>query len=198
MTPQRTQTIKRKTAETDITIELNLDGTGISNIETPIGFFSHMLTSFAKHGLFDLTIKVTGDIDVDQHHTIEDTGIALGEAFRKALGNKSGINRAGFFIYPMDDALATSVVDLGGRTYCTFSGDFKRRFCGELDLDLLEDFFQGFASAAKANVIVEINRGRDDHHKVEALFKSFAKAMLQACSVNPRIRNTIPSTKGVL
>ena len=194
----RTSKISRETKETKIDIALNIDGTGNYGIESPIGFLTHMLESFTKHGLFDLTLKAEGDLEVDQHHTVEDIGIALGEAFEQALGKKLGINRSGFFIFPMDDALVTVALDLGGRPYFTFKGDFKRRYCGTLDLDLIEDFFRGFSSTLKANLYIEINQGTNDHHKVEAIFKAFAKVLMQACSVNPRIANIVPSTKGVI
>lgn len=189
-------TFKRKTRETDITVELNIDGTGTCDIRTPIGFLDHMLESFSTHGLFDLQMKATGDLEVDQHHLVEDCGIVLGQAFQKALGDKKGINRAGYFVYPMDDALAVVAVDLGGRPYLVFDARFDRRFCGELDTDLLEDFFQGFVVNLGANVHVTMSYGRNDHHKMEAIFKAFAKAMKMACSKDPRAMDSIPSTKG--
>lgn len=190
--------IHRKTKETDISIELNIDGTGNCSIDTPIGFFNHMLESFGKHGLFDLTIKASGDLHVDQHHLIEDCGIVLGQTFGKALGDKKGINRAGYFVYPMDEALAVVAVDIGGRPYLQFEAGFRRRFCGEYDADLTEDFFLGFAFNLGANVVVRMPYGRSDHHKLEAIFKAFAKAMKMACSTDPRAIEDIPSTKGVI
>ena len=190
--------IRRKTKETDIDIVLNIDGKGKYDIKTTIGFFNHILESFAKHGLFDIKLNVKGDLDVDQHHTIEDTGIMLGQAFNKALGNKKGINRAGYFIFPMDDALAIIAIDVSGRPYLRFDGEFKRRFCGCLDTDLLEDFFYGFSIGLGANVIIKIKYGRSDHHKIEAVFKAFAKAMKMACSKDKRILNELPSTKGLI
>ncbi len=194
----RTIHVTRKTRETDISIQLNIDGKGEYNIQTPVGFLSHMLESFAKHGLFNLTMRVDGDLHVDQHHLVEDCGIVMGQAFKKALGDKKGINRSGYFVYPMDEALAVVAIDIGGRPYLQFEAEFKRRFCGELDTDLLEDFFQGFAVNLGANVVVRIPFGRSDHHKIEAIFKAFAKAMKMACSTDPRAIENIPSTKGMI
>jgi len=188
--------IERLTNETQISMELTVEGTGNYNIQTPIGFFNHMLESFTKHGLFDISIKADGDLHVDQHHLVEDCGIVLGEAFKKALGDKKGINRAGYFVYPMDEALAVVSIDIGGRPFLQYDAEFKRRFCGELDTDLLEDFFSGFAINLGANVVVRIPYGRSDHHKIEAIFKAFAKAMKMACSVDPQAIENIPSTKG--
>ena len=194
----RTSTINRKTKETDISIQLDLDGTGQYKIDTPIGFLNHMLESFAKHGLFDLTLKATGDLQVDQHHLVEDCGLALGEAFKQALGDKKGINRAGYFVYPMDEALAIVALDFGGRTYLQFDAKFVERFCGELDTGVVEDFFQGFAQGANCTVSVSIPNGRSDHHKLEAAFKGFAKAAKMAVSTDPRAMGSLPSTKGVI
>lgn len=190
--------IQRTTNETNISIRLNIDGTGEYNIQTPIGFFTHVLQSFAKHGLFDITMTAEGDLQVDQHHLVEDCGIALGQAFKQALGDKKGINRAGYFVYPMDEALAVVAVDIGGRPFLQFDAEFKRRFCGELDTDLLEDFFQGFAMSLGANVVVRMPFGRSDHHKIEATFKAFAKAMKMASATDPRAIENIPSTKGMI
>jgi imidazoleglycerol-phosphate dehydratase len=194
----RTAIVKRETKETAISVELNIDGTGDSQIQTPIGFLSHMLEAFSKHGLFDLTLKVKGDLEVDQHHIVEDCGIVLGQAFKKALGDKKGINRAGYFVYPMDEALAVVAIDISGRPYLQFNAEFKRRFCGKLDTDLLEDFFCGFSISLGANVVVRMPYGRSDHHKIEAVFKAFGKAMKMACSTDPRAIENIPSTKGVI
>jgi imidazoleglycerol-phosphate dehydratase len=194
----RTAEIKRHTKETNISIHLNIDGTGEYKIETPTGFLTHMLESFAKHGLFDVTMQAEGDLHVDQHHVVEDCGIVLGQAFKKSLGDKKGVNRAGYFVYPMDEALAVVAVDIGGRPYLQFDATFKRRFCGELDTDLLEDFFQGFSISLGANVVVRMPYGRSDHHKIEAIFKAFAKAMKMACSTDPRAIENIPSTKGMI
>ena len=194
----REATIERNTNETQISINLNIDGQGKYEIDTPVGFLNHMLESFAKHGLFDLNMKARGDLEVDQHHLIEDCGIVLGQAFRKALGDKKGINRAGYFVYPMDEALAVVAIDLGGRPFLQYDTTFKRRFCGDLDTDLLEDFFYGFAVNAMANVVLRMPYGRSDHHKIEAVFKAFAKAMKMACSMDPRAIEHIPSTKGII
>jgi imidazoleglycerol-phosphate dehydratase len=194
----RTAKIQRETNETNISIDLNIDGKGKYNIQTPIGFLTHSLESFAKHGLFDITLTADGDLHVDQHHLVEDCGIVLGQAFKKALGEKKGINRAGYFVYPMDEALAVVAVDIGGRPYLQFDAEFKRRHCGNLDTDLLEDFFQGFAVNLGANVVVRMLYGRSDHHKIEATFKAFAKSMKMACSIDPRASENIPSTKGTI
>jgi len=194
----RTARIERKTRETDISIELNIDGKGSHDIKTPIGFLGHLLESFSKHGLFDIKMSIKGDLEVDQHHLIEDSGIVLGKAFKKALGDKKGINRAGYFVYPMDDALAVVAIDIGGRPYLQFEVKFKRRFCGEFDTDLLEDFFYGFSVNLGANIVVRMPYGRSDHHKIEATFKAFSKAMKMACSKDPRLIEDIPSTKGLI
>ena len=194
----RTSKIERNTKETTITIELNIDGTGEYQIESKIGFFNHMLESFSKHGLFDIKLKADGDLHIDQHHLVEDVGIVLGQVFKKALGDKKGINRAGYFVYPMDEALAVVAIDIGGRPFLQFDAEFKRRLCGELDTDLLEDFFSGCAINLGANVVVRMPYGRSDHHKIEAIFKAFAKAMKMACSTDPRAIENIPSTKGMI
>ncbi len=194
----RTAKIHRKTQETDISVTLAIDGQGNFEIDSSIGFFDHMLSAFAKHGLFDLTFFAKGDLHVDQHHLVEDCGIVLGQAFKQALGDKKGINRAGYFVYPMDEALAVVAVDISGRPYLQFDAEFKRRFCGELDTDLLEDFFQAFSVHLGANVVVRMPYGRSDHHKIEAIFKAFAKAMKMACSKDPRAIENIPSTKGMI
>lgn len=194
----RTATITRKTKETQIDIVLTLEGRGISSIKTPVGFFNHMLTAFAKHGLFNLELAAKGDMEIDQHHTIEDCGIVLGDAFRKALGDKKGVNRTGFFAFPMDEVLAIVAIDLGGRPYLQYKLPLKRRMCGELDCDVLEDFFQGFVNGLQCNVAIRVPSGRSDHHKIEAVFKAFGKAMKMACSKDARMLDDIPSTKGVL
>jgi len=188
--------IERVTNETKIKLILNLDGRGRSEIKTGIRFLGHMLEAFAKHGLFDLKIEAKGDMEVDQHHTVEDLGIALGQAFRKALGDKGGINRSGYFVYPMDESLALVAIDIGGRPYLKFDAKFKRRFCGDLDTDLLEDFFNGLAVNAGMSMHVLMPYGRGDHHKIESIFKAFAKAMKMACSKDARLKEAIPSTKG--
>ncbi|UCC91701.1 MAG: imidazoleglycerol-phosphate dehydratase HisB [Candidatus Aenigmatarchaeota archaeon] len=190
--------IERITKETRIKLSLNLDGDGKSEIRMDIGFLKHMLESFAKHGLFDIEMEVKGDFEVDQHHTVEDVGISLGQAFRQALGDKKGINRSGYFVYPMDDSLALVAVDLGGRPYLKYEAKFRRRFCGDLDTDLLEDFLCGFAANAGINIHIIMPYGRNDHHKIESIFKAFAKAMKMACSKDPMLKNSIPSTKEVI
>lgn len=190
--------IERKTSETNVSIELNLDRQGEYSISTGVGFFDHVLTAFAKHGQFDLKIKATGDLEIEAHHTIEDVGIVLGNAFKQALGDKKGIERFGFCELPMDDALCKSVVDLSGRSYLVFKGDFKREKVGEMPTEMVRHFFEAFCQAAEANVHVEILYGYNEHHKIEGLFKAFGKAMKQACTVNPALVGTIPSTKGLL
>lgn len=190
--------IERTSKETSISVQLNLDGTGTSDIQTPVGFFNHMLEAFSKHSLIDLTIRAEGDMQVDQHHTIEDLGIVLGQALKQALADKKGIKRAGFFIYPMDEALAQCAIDISGRAYTQFSAEFKRQFCGDFDTDLTEHFFESIARGAGMNIAIQLLAGRNDHHKLEAIFKAFAKSMLTAISIEPRIAGSIPSTKGVI
>lgn len=197
-TRARTSKIERETRETKISLELNIDGKGDPKIKTPIPFLSHMLESFTKHGLFDIKLIAEGDLEVDQHHTVEDCGLLLGKAFREALGDKRGINRAGYFVYPMDEALAVVAIDIGGRPYLQFDARFKRRYCGDLDTDLLEDFFNAFSTALGANVVVRMPYGRSDHHKIEAIFKAFGKSMKMACSKEPRDLEGMPSTKGAI
>jgi imidazoleglycerol-phosphate dehydratase len=194
----RSAHVERKTRETDLAMELQLDGKGIHEIQTPIGFFTHMLETFARHGLFDIRMQAAGDLEVDQHHLVEDCGIVLGQAFKQALGDKKGINRAGYFVYPMDEALAVVAVDIGGRPHLQYDTRFERRFCGALDIDLLEDFFQSFAVHLGANLVVSMPYGRSDHHRCEAAFKAFGRAMKMACSIDPRDVEGIPSTKGVI
>ncbi len=194
----RSARVARTTKETDISVELEIDGQGGYEIQTPIGFLTHMLETFTRHGLFDIKMQATGDLEVDQHHLLEDCGIVLGQAFKQALGDKRGINRAGYFVYPMDEALAVVAVDVGGRPYLQYETEFKRRFCGELDTDLLEDFFQGLAVSLGANLVVRMPYGRSDHHRCEAAFKALAKAMKIACSREARDVDGVPSTKGVI
>ncbi len=194
----RTATYERRTKETEISASVNLDGRGHFEIETPIGFFSHMLESFTKHGMFDVHLKAKGDLHVDQHHLIEDCGIVLGRVFNKALGDKKGINRAGYFVYPMDEALAVVAVDIGGRSFLQYEVTFNRQFCGQMNTDLLEDFFYAFSLHLKANIVVRMSYGRDDHHKTEAIFKAFGRAMRMACSKDIREIENIPSTKGAI
>ena len=202
----RTATIKRITGETQIELTLNLDGTGKCDVENPIGFFDHMLKSFCKHGLFDLSGSIKGDLNVDQHHTIEDTGIVLGECFKKALGDCAGIYRSGFFIYPMDESLVQAAVDFGGRPYlvnnASLTGiplvsvqDGKQ---GTFQTDCFEDFWQGFVNAAACNLHIDVIRGRSDHHKIEGAFKAVARAIRAAVEIDIRRNGAIPSTKGVI
>ena len=190
--------VDRNTLETKISLRLNVDGTGRYVVSTGIRFFDHMLESFAKHGGFDLSLKCEGDLDVDQHHTVEDVGIALGEAFLEALGDKRGILRAGYFVMPMDETLAVCAVDLSGRTSFVVEDQLTVPVVGDLQSELVTDFFDGFARGAKANVHVKIMYGRSNHHKIEAIFKAFARAMRGACSKDERMRDLLPSTKGLL
>jgi imidazoleglycerol-phosphate dehydratase len=194
----RSATIHRKTNETDIRLKLNLDGRGKSHIATGIRFFDHMLDLVARHGAFDLEITAKGDLDVDQHHTVEDVGIALGEAVLKALGSKRGILRAGYFLMPMDETLAAAAVDLSGRPYCVVNAKIPAKRVGDFQTELTEDFFQGFAQAARANVHLRALYGRSSHHQVEAMFKAFARALRFAASRDKRLRSVLPSTKGLL
>ncbi len=194
----RRATIRRKTKETSITATLKIEGRGAFDVKTPVGFLTHMLESFALHGRFDLAFRAEGDLQVDQHHLIEDCGIVLGQAFAKALGRRRGINRAGYFVYPMDDALAVVAVDLGGRPFLVFDARFRRRLCGDLDTDLLEEFFRAFSVHAGANLHVKMPYGKNDHHRIEAIFKAFARAMRTACSTDPAAARDVPSTKGML
>src|SRR5882757_945786 len=186
----RTATIDRKTNETRIKLRLNLDGRGNSRVSTGIRFLDHMLDLVARHGAFDLTIQAKGDLDVDQHHTVEDTGIAIGD--------KRGILRAGYFLMPMDETLAAAAIDLSGRPHCVVTGKISAKRVGDFQTELTEDFFQGFAQAARANVHLRVVYGRSPHHQVEALFKAFARALRFAVSKDKRLRNVLPSTKGLL
>lgn len=194
----RTASIHRKTAETDIRLRLALDGRGNSSISTGIRFLDHMLDLLARHAAFDLKLDARGDLDVDQHHTVEDVGIVLGEAVRHALGSKKGILRAGYFLMPMDETLAAAAIDLGGRPYCVVRARIKARRVGDFTVELLEDFFQGFAQAARANVHLRCLYGRSSHHQVEAIFKAFARALRFAVSRDRRLKNVLPSTKELL
>jgi imidazoleglycerol-phosphate dehydratase len=194
----RTATIHRRTNETEIKLRLNLDGRGTSKISTGIRFLDHMLDLVARHGAFDLTMDARGDLDVDQHHTVEDAGIALGEAVAKAIGDKRGILRAGYFLMPMDETLAAAAIDLSGRPHCVVTGKISAKRVGDFQTELTEDFFQGFAQAARANVHLRVVYGRSSHHQVEALFKAFARALRFAVSRDKRLRNVLPSTKGLL
>jgi len=194
----RTATIDRKTTETQISLTLTIDGQGQYSVSTGIRFFDHMLELFTRHGAFDLTLKCTGDLDVDQHHTVEDVGIALGEAFANGLGDKKGIMRAGYFVMTMDETLAVAAVDLSGRTAYAVDDQVNVPMVGDFQSELLTDFFEGFARGAKANVHVKTMYGRSNHHKIEAIFKAFARAMRGACSRDERMREMLPSTKGLL
>jgi imidazoleglycerol-phosphate dehydratase len=194
----RSANIHRKTNETDIRLRLNLDGRGTSQVSTGIRFFDHMLELVARHGAFDLRVNATGDLDVDQHHTVEDTGIALGEAVQAALGTKRGILRAGYFLMPMDETLAAAAIDLSGRPHCVCHIKLSTRRVGDFQTELVEDFFQGFAQSARANVHLRVLYGRSSHHQIEALFKAFARALRFAVSTDQRLRNVLPSTKGLL
>src|SRR5277367_5885506 len=194
----RTAKLQRNTKETQIRLRLNLEGRGKSRVTTGIRFFDHMLVLVARHGGFDLEVKAKGDLDVDQHHTVEDVGIALGEAVTAALGNKKGILRAGYLLMPMDETLAAAAVDLGGRPYCVVKAKIKAARVGDFQTELTEDFFQGFAQAARANVHLRVVYGRSSHHQVEAMFKAFARALRFAVSRDKRLRNVLPSTKGLL
>jgi imidazoleglycerol-phosphate dehydratase len=194
----RTVILHRKTTETDIRACLALDGRGRYKISTGIRFLDHMLELFARHGGFDLELTAHGDLDVDQHHTVEDVGIVLGEAVRRALGSKRGVNRAGYFVMPMDETLAVAAIDLSGRAYLVLNAPIKARRVGDLQTELLEDFFHGFATSAGANVHLKLLYGRSSHHGVEALFKAFARALRFACSRDARLKRQLPSTKGLL
>ena len=190
--------INRQTTETSIKMTIVLDGRGTYRVRTGIRFLDHMLELFARHGAFDLTIDATGDLDVDQHHTVEDLGIALGEAISAALGSRRGINRAGYFIMPMDETLAVAAVDLGGRPHAVVDLKVKAARVGDLQTELVHDFFEGFAIGARANVHVKVLYGRSTHHHVEAVFKAFARALRVACSKDKRLARMLPSTKGLL
>ena len=194
----RKAVIDRRTAETQIKVTLALDGKGRYDNHTGIRFLDHMLDLVARHGGFDLKVMAAGDLDVDQHHTVEDTGIALGEAVAKALGNKRGINRAGYFVMPMDETLAVAAIDLSGRPYCAVDTTVTVAIVGDLQTELVHDFFEGFANAARANVHLKVMYGRSNHHKIEACFKAFARALRVACSKDKRLARMLPSTKGLL
>lgn len=192
----RTASLARKTNETDINISLNLDGTGTSNIKTGLNFFDHMLEQIARHGFVDLNLTCDGDLEVDEHHTIEDVAIALGETITKALGNKKGIERYAF-VLPMDEAQATVALDLSGRPFLLFEGEFTREYVGDLPTEMVKHFFYSLAMNLKATLHIEF-KGENDHHKIEAIFKGFARVLKTAVEKNPRIKNQIPSSKGAL
>lgn len=193
----RQATIERVTAETDITINLNIDGSGESHISTGVGFFDHMLTLFAKHGLFDLDVQAKGDLEVDGHHTVEDVGICLGQAFNKALGDKKGITRYGFFILPMNETLATVSLDISGRPFLAYNIDMSASHIGGFDTDLTHEFFQAFVNNAGMTLHVRLQAGTNPHHVIEAVFKGFGKALDLATLYDPRISG-VQSTKGIL
>jgi imidazoleglycerol-phosphate dehydratase len=195
---KRAAAFSRQTTETQIKGRLVVDGQGRYDIGTGIRFFDHMLELFTRHGGFDLTLKATGDLDVDQHHTVEDVGIVLGETVLKALGDRKGINRAGYFVMPMDETLAVAAIDLSGRPHAVVNLKVKARVVGDLQTELVHDFFDGFASGARANVHVQVLYGRSSHHHVEAVFKAFARALRVACSRDTRLKKMLPSTKGLL
>ncbi|MDR2784109.1 MAG: imidazoleglycerol-phosphate dehydratase HisB [Treponema sp.] len=198
----RTAEIHRTTKETDIRLSLNLDGTGAARLEYPVGFMKHMLDTFAKHGLFDITAQASGDLDVDQHHLIEDTGIVLGQCFVRALGDKRGIKRCGSCLFPMDETLARAAVDVSGRAFLSFNAELSGTplvsGAFSFQTDVVEDFWQGFTIAAGLALHLDILRGRSDHHKIEALFKASARALRDAVEIDARVRDAIPSTKGIL
>ncbi|MBQ3642557.1 MAG: imidazoleglycerol-phosphate dehydratase HisB [Butyrivibrio sp.] len=193
----RISEVARKTKETDITIKLNIDGSGKSDVSTGIGFFDHMLEGFARHGLFDLTVKVNGDLQVDCHHTIEDTGIVLGQAIAKAIGEKKGIKRYGSSILPMDETLVMTAIDLCGRPYFVMDANFSTPMVGQFDTQMVREFFYAISYSAAMNLHLKVITGVNDHHKIEALFKSFAKSLDEATTIDNRITDVL-STKGAL
>lgn len=195
---KREVTIERNTNETQIKLSLNIDGTGKKETEIPVGFLTHMLDLFAKQGLFDLKISATGDVYIDEHHTVEDIGIVLGEAFAKALGDKKGIKRYGFFILPMDEALATVAIDFAGRYSFKFECDFTREKINDLSTEMIKHFWDAFAQNAKVNLYIKVENGENDHHKAESIFKATARAIRMACEIDERAKDQIPSTKGTL
>lgn len=195
---KRTAAIIRKTNETDISLSLGIDGTGKREIDIPVGFLSHMLDLFCAHGLFDIDLQATGDIRVDEHHIVEDMGIVLGKAFGKSLGDKKGINRYGFFILPMDEAVATVAVDFSGRYAFTLNCPFTREKVGDLPTELVYDFWCAFAQNANMSLYIRVENGRNDHHRIEAIFKAAARAMRMACAIDEQTKLSVPSTKGIL
>ena len=195
---KRGATFDRRTTETQIKGRLTIDGEGRYKVSTGIRFFDHMLELFTRHGGFDLTLRAKGDLDVDQHHTVEDVGITLGETLLKALGDRKGINRAGYFVMPMDETLAVAAVDLSGRPHAVVNLKVKTPKVGDLQTELVHDFFDGFASGARANVHVKVLYGRSSHHHIEAVFKAFARALRVACARDARLARMLPSTKGLL
>jgi imidazoleglycerol-phosphate dehydratase len=198
MTDQRQARVERKTKETEITLHLNIDGTGASKVRTPIPFFSHMLEAFSRHGLMDLTVEAQGDIEVDQHHTVEDVGIVLGQALRQSLGDKKGIVRYGTAYVPMDETLVSASVDLSGRPFLVFNVPVARTRVSNFDLDLLQEYFRAFAFNAEITLHVTMHYGHNLHHITEAVFKAVGRALADATRLNPRIAGILPSTKGAL
>jgi len=194
----RRAVIERDTRETSIRVKLAIEGRGRYDVSTGIRFFDHMLELVTRHGAFDLTLHARGDLDVDQHHTVEDVGIALGEAISSALGSRRGINRAGYFVMPMDETLAVAAIDLSGRPHAVMDLKVKARLVGDLQSELVQDFFEGFAQGARANVHVKVMYGRSSHHQIEAVFKAFARALRVACSKDRQLGRALPSTKGLL
>jgi imidazoleglycerol-phosphate dehydratase len=194
----RRATVERKTAETQIDLTLTIEGRGQYDVSTGIRFLDHMLELFTRHGAFDLQVRASGDLDVDQHHTVEDIGIALGEAFDRALGNRAGIMRAGYFVMPMDETLGVVAVDFSGRAAWAIDAKVRTRLVGDLQSELVHDFFEGFARGARANIHCKILYGRSNHHKIEALFKGFGRALRVACSRDRQLGGMLPSTKGLL
>ena len=194
----RRSKINRETTETEISVQLSLDGNGRYDINTGIRFLDHMLELVTRHGAFNLKLKARGDLDVDQHHTVEDVGIVLGEAVSKALGSRRGINRAGYFIMPMDETLGVAAIDLSGRIHAVVDLKLRVRRVGDLQAELLHDFFDGFAPGARANVHLKVLYGRSSHHQIEAVFKAFARALRVACSRDKQLRRMLPSTKELL
>lgn len=195
---KRLAKIIRNTNETQIDLSLNIDGTGKRQIDVPVGFLSHMLDLFAKHGLLDLDVAAKGDTFIDEHHTVEDVGIVLGQAFWQALGEKRGINRYGFFVLPMDEVLVTAAIDFSGRYSFTMDCQFNREMVGDMSTEIVYDFWDAFAQNAKANVYIKVENGRNDHHKIEGIFKAMARAIRVACEYDQRALDQVPSTKGSL
>jgi len=198
MAEPRTASVSRQTAETDIELKLVVDGTGMADVATGVPFFDHMLTLFAKHGLFDLTVKCTGDVDVDYHHTVEDVGIVLGDALKQALGDKKGIRRYGLFLLPMDESLARVVVDIGGRPHLVYHAEAPTMFVRDFNIVLVKEFCRAFSNALGANLHVQLVYGEEPHHVAEAIFKGLARALDIATSIDPRAEGSLPSTKGVI
>lgn len=198
MTTERIATIRRTTKETDISLTLRIDGTGKSELDTGVPFLEHMLDSFAKHGKFDLTVKAVGDIEIDDHHTVEDIGICLGQAFRQAIGDKKGIRRFGNSFVPMDESLGQVVVDISNRGHLEFRAEFPNERVGTFPTELVHEFFWKFALEARINLHVILHYGRNTHHMIESLFKAFARALDEATLIDPRVKDVVPSSKGVL